>query len=468
MVRTRDEWVTYLQSLITAVDSRLDVNVGPVKDAFISPEATINADTDSEIDRVRKIVNVDNYALMTDTEFLAVLDNYLLSPIEGSRSNGVVYFQTSNLIADVNIPRGFPIATASESGVRIIFYTTEAKTMLASLAANYLNAEIGLYEIAVPVEAQISGDIGSVPAGTVTTMLRTIAGISRIENRSVFSPGRNPETKEESIARLKQFVRSSGNLAVRDGIMLKALDYTQSVVVVGSGDTGFSEENGRVDVNVIGQTAVQKSEFFRVGYAYTEDPGTGIVWIFASQPAIEIIQVLVDSVDQTAWFSLQKDAGPYSNSIYGRDALYISNPSLLNPYLGKSVEIIFQYNSFIDLLQGIFDDPDNRVFGREIVVREALQTLIKISVTLVYLSGYDQNSVKSAVKSAIISYVNSLDIGENLEIADVIFVIKGIPGVDNLTFTEFRRESETPGTVADIVAAVNEYFRTDTGRVTVS
>jgi len=468
MVRTREEWVTYLQTLIAGIDNRLDTVVGPIKDAFISPSASANADLDTELDRVRKIVSVDNFNLMTDAEFQAMLDNYLIKPIPGAPANGVVYFQTSSLTSNITIPRGFPLATKVSSGYSVIFYTTESKTMIAAQASNYLNPSNGMYEIGVSVQATIPQEIGSIPAGTVTTMMRTLSGISRIENREIFTPGKNVETKEETITRLKQFVQSSGNFALREGIEFKASQYTDSVVVVGDGDTGFDEEDGRVDVNVIGDDLVEVAEYFRVGYAYLEDPPAGIVWIFENQPVSELIEVLINSIDRTSWFSLLKDTGVYSASVRGKDALYISNPSLLDPHLGESVAVRVRKNAFIKTLQDVFDDPDNRVFGRDALVREALETEVVITVVLEYLTGYDQITVRDTVKTSIINYVNSLNIADDLETADVIFVIKSVPGVDNLSFTDFRRSSESPGTVADIEAAQNEYFRTNAGLVTVS
>lgn len=468
MVKTRDQWVAYLRDLIEKIDNSLDTAVGPVRDAFVNPSATVDADIDSELDRVRQIINIDNYNLMTESEFRGVLGNYLVEPLEGGKARGVVYFQTPVLNADVTIPRGFPVTTPSSTGYRIIFYTTEVKTMLSSVAANYLNSANGLYEIEVSVEAVVPREIGSIPARTITEMMRTLAGISRIENREVLTPGRNTETRAESITRLKQFVQSSGSYALREGIKFMALGYSSDVAVVGDGDDGFDKENGRVDVIIVGENLSTVNEYFRVGYAYLEDPSSGVVWIFENQPVTELLEVLVDSVDRTSWFSIQKDIGPYSNSMRGKDALYISNPSLLDPYLGKSVEVKVRFNNFVGTVQGVFDDPDNRVFGRDVVVREAEEVDVVVGVILTYVVGYDQSIVKATVKSSIIEFVNNLGISEGLEMSDVIFEIKSVPGVDNLVFTDFRRSLDPVGTVTDIVADLNEYFRTDAGLVSVS
>lgn len=469
-MRTRDEWIGYIKGLVSNADRRIDVSVGPVLDVFINPMALVFSDIDFELDRIRKIVSIDSYDLMSEDEFKGILGNYLIEQYRAIRSRGIVYFQTANLSFDIHIPRGFPVATNLSFGTQVIFYTIEDKTMLVSNALSYFNPTYGVYEIGVQVEATVPQDIGSVPAGSINIMLRGLSGISRVTNRDPFIPGRNSEERGDTVKRLKQFLKSTGSLVLRDGIALIASEYSDSIVVVGAGDDGFERgdaSSNAVDIFLVGDTPVLVNDFFRMGYSYLEDVSSGIVWRFRYQPVDEIVSLRVNGVMISSdKYKLRKDVGIYSGSVKGKDVLEITDLGIISNNFGKSVEVQYKYNELISVVQNVFSNDDNRVFGRDLLVREAIRVLVRIDATLVYLVGYDSVVVRNTVKNAVIDFVNNLKVGNNLEIADVIFVIKSVPGVDNIAFSIFDRDPPAAG-VSDLIAGSKEYFRTDSLHVSI-
>jgi hypothetical protein len=257
---------------------------------------------------------------------------------------------------------------------------------------------------------------------------------------------------------------------LRKGLLFDALRRVQDAQVVGSGDTGFtrdSVDSGAVDLFVIGEELTEVTDYFRVGYHYLEDPPNGITWIFNNQPVNEIVEVLIDSVDKTSLFQLKKDTGVYSDSVRGKDALEEITPGSISGDFGKSASVKYRYNSKIGAVNSIYDDYDRRVWGRDLLVREAASINAVITATLTVLSGFDKPTIAANAKTQIIDYVNALKIGAPLERADITFLVKGIPGVDNIVYVDFRKETDPGGTIEDVVVNNNQYIRTNTGLITI-
>lgn len=476
MSRTNEEWVAYLKQLILDIDRELDVEFGPVNVGFIQPDAIAFAGQDAEITRLRDSMDIDNYQLQTDNEFVAFLSNYLMEILVGTRGLGTEYFQTADFTTDITIPRSFPVSTEMGSyGQAVTFYTTQEKQMLIAQKSLYFNASENLYEIAAPIQCVSLGSVGKVPAGAIRVMLRSIPGITRVTNKvAITAGGVDEETRAQSIRRLKGFIKSAGSLALKGGLVNSLLELVEDVVVVGAREVGFqrtSQESGAVDAYVIGTTEDTVSDFFRVGYYSTEDYSNRVVRILDYQPTTELVSVVIDGTDRTSWFTIEKDTdSPYSGSIRAQDVLMVDSGHVgdLAGEIGKYGVVTYKRNSLIQTLQSDYDGDDKYVFGRDLLQRESVEVETFIEMVLTVYAGYDIVSVGEAVKNAIYNYVNSLQIAQSLEQADVTFEAKKIAGVDNITYVNFRLLTESSGTVHDIVPASNEYLRIELSNILVS
>lgn len=476
MSRTNEEWVDYLKQLILAVDRELDVEFGPVNKGFVQPNAIAFAEQDAEITRLRDSMDIDNYNLMTDNEFISFLSNYLIEALVGSRSVGDVYFQTADFTTDITIPRSFPVSTeVGTYGQAVTFYTTQEKQMLIAQKSLYFNAAENLYEISVPTQCVSLGSVGKVPAGAVRVMLRNIPGISRVTNKVAFTAGGvDAETRAQSIRRLKGFIKSSGSLALKGGLVNSLLELVEDAVVVGAREPGFqrtSEESGAVDAYIIGTTEEQVSDFFRVGYYSTEDYTNNVVRVLDYQPTTELVSVVINAVDRTSWFELVKDVtSVHSGSVRAQDVLKVlpAHTGDLAGVIGDYGVVTYKRNLLIQTLQSDYDSDDKYVFGRDLLQRESVREDVYIEMVLTVLSGYDTISVGEAVRTAVYNYINDLQIAQSLERADVTFEAKKIAGVDNITYNNFRLLSEPSGTVHDIIPDSNQYLRAELSNILVS
>jgi len=470
MARSRAEWATFIQALILAVDTNFDVDFGDINGVFVQPESIILSGLDSEITRLSSIIDImNNYTSMTDDEFQAALGNYMLVLLQGTLATGQVYFQTSNLSADVTIPAGFPVATDQNSyGRNVVFYTTKQVKMLVANASLYFNATTNLYEIACDAQCTIAGSAGRVPGGAITVLMRALPGITSVTNKTAFtSGGMDVESKARAIRRLKGFLKSSGSLALKYGLVNSLLLYLQDVIVAGARDKGFqrtSHESGAVDAYAVEVTDQQVTDYFRVGYHNLEDCASNEVWIFQNQPVDELapLSVVINGADHFDWFEIQKDVdSAYAGSVRAKDILKVLPTHVidLNNQIGQYAVVTYNYNSMIGRLQQIFTADDKSVFGRDFLMREAIRVDAYINATITALPGYDPTTLAGVVYSAIYAYVNSLSIADPLEIADVTFVVMSFAGMDNITYQDFRLVTETPGTVHDVFPASRQCLR---------
>lgn len=465
MARSRKEWEDYIKSLILAVNREYDVEFGPINGVFVQPQSITFAEQDAEITRLVQSTDIDNYNIMTDSEFTSFLGNYLLSLGVGTPARGVVYFQTDSMTSNIVIPKDFPVATmASESGSTYIFYTTQSTTMYVASKASYYNMTDKVYEVAVPVVCTSVGAGGLVPAGAIKVMIRNLSSISKVTNKlAITSGGVNQESRSFGIRRLKGFFKSSGSSALKGGITNEILNYVSDVTVLGPRDAGFtrtSDESGAVDAYILGTDELEVTDYFRIGYYGLEDPTLFELRVLDYQPAVSLISVITTGgVNITANCYISSDTTTeYSGSVRGRDVLKILNTFSLTPYIGEYAIATYTYNYQVKELQDNFNAPDRYVTGRDLLIRQASRVDTAITFTLTVMTGYDFDILATASKSAITTYVNSLGIGEPLEQADIVYIVKSLAGVDNVVFSDFRRTTEVAGTVHDIVATSKEYM----------
>lgn len=97
--------------------------------------------------------------------------------------------------------------------------------------------------------------------------------------------------------------------------------------------------------------------------------------------------------------------------------------------------------------------------GAHIEVITPLIKTTQVSYSITYLEGYNESFVNNKVKTLIVGYVNSLKIGEDLYISDLINTIKKVDGIKDVTII-------TPSTT--VSASDNEVIRTSLDRVYIS
>ena len=74
--------------------------------------------------------------------------------------------------------------------------------------------------------------------------------------------------------------------------------------------------------------------------------------------------------------------------------------------------------------------------------------IIEIEASVVVKVGTNPESVRAACKEALIKYINALDMGQQVYIADLYFVIRGVDGVENAKVIKPTADTDYPDDVS--------------------
>jgi hypothetical protein len=111
-------------------------------------------------------------------------------------------------------------------------------------------------------------------------------------------------------------------------------------------------------------------------------------------------------------------------------------------------ELIAQAHKVIDgSAANPIDYPGVRAVGSAIEILPPLIKSISASLTVVPNEGVDLNSIKLPVKSAITSYVNSLGVGQEVVVSEMIRRVQQVPGVRSVII-----ESTSPNNVDGVIS----------------
>ena len=356
----------------------------------------------------------------------------------------VTFFSNTAPTTDVTISANTIVSTRAGVGVKEQQYRTIRKvTMYLALAASYLNPSTGKYEISVEVEAMIPGIDGVVGAYTIDSIQGTLTGITGVYNPTATGGGEDFESTSAFAQRLAGTF--TGNiLRTEDGYLTEVLNNKNvtSATLVGHGDTGRELYNA-VDIYYKGSNLRYYTDVFSIPAGITT---TDLV--FTKQPVVSgSIQTLIfgstgSLIGPVPTHSFVKDESVYGGSIYGQDKLVFT--PYLSPSLGTAY-IVYTYNALSEELQNLFTKTNKDLLNVDVLIKAATVILIDIDLDVTILSGYDPVVVTLEIQNAVAAFLDSLNIGEELQMADVAREVLNITGVDDvlLPFSTFRSSDST-------------------------
>lgn len=193
-------------------DPELDTSIGTPLRKIIDAFADQTSQASSDQYLITYTYDVDSKAGGDLDDFVA---NFGLSRLQGQRANGIVTFSRSSAIAATTaavIPVGTQIVSLSVPAQYV-------QTTITSIMA------IGQNSIDIPVQAITSGPAGNLIAGTLTTLVSNISGVSTVTNASALAGGTNTETDAQLRIRFKTtvFRNLAGTDSMYRGIALQTL-----------------------------------------------------------------------------------------------------------------------------------------------------------------------------------------------------------------------------------------------------
>lgn len=457
MARTFRDIVNSMVSYIKGVKPFLDTSEGTItNDVIISAPSQEIAKLYNEMDIVSRSQNIYT---APDSALRGHGGNLGLLKRSSRQSKGYVRFFTfTPLLNDIVIAAGTVISTVPTSNNSSQqFLTTTTTTMYSSLSSTYLNPDTSAYEIEVPVISINPGLDSIVGSRTIISLITPIAGINGCYNLSPTFGGSDEEDIEDFRRRIALKWKGS-SLGTVSGLLSDVLVYADDVIdamVVGHEDIDRMD-SGAVDVYIKGTRVGSFQEIFN-----TFDMTYGDL-ILEKQPVIETFPTSVISSESgiinTTEYYIEKDTGHYRNSVRGKDMIKWNTPL---PSSSGSLTINYSYNSLITDLQTYFEREDKRVQNVDILIKWAIEVPIDVTVLLKTYSGYDESNVILEVQNEVALFFNSLNIGEEVQQADIARVILNVNGVDDLflPFTLFKSSDGeiVPNVFNNLVLPINSY-----------
>jgi len=346
------------------------------------------------------------------------------------------------------IPRGTTVTSKGSNVVSAQQYVTTQEVSLSTL--NW-NAATGRYEVDAPMRAVVGGTAANVPAGAISALVSTVAGVAGCYNNSPITSGANRETDTELAARLREVINGN-NVGTTPGYYttVAAHPSVTDALIVTPETSGISKRAmyGTIDILVRGALPAQPAT---ETYTYT----SGVSFYTPSkQPlygptsgSFSLQGSTTGALVLGSHYNVIKDVSVYAGSTQAVDKFsFIGGLSS-----GETLTFTYSYNSLIETLQTLVDDETKKSVTADVLVREAKRRMINLTATIEPLPGYTASVVAANVVTAMTTALNAYTIGEEVQQSDLIAIVAAVTGVDDVAvpFSTFEEDSETGAIAQD-------------------
>lgn len=465
----------FREQLRTGITNRTtshDVGYGPIRDIVIDPVAAV---LEQQNDRIRSVslllslVDPDN---LSEVDLDNLVFNEGLRRINGSRSATTLTFSASQIDSagpDLVIQRGYPVATVPDAstGETVTFVTTEERTLPVAQRASFFNITTQRFEIEVAAESTVTGSVARVGATRIRRPLRPLVGFDFVTNRFATEGGLDRETNAELVNRYLLAIIGR-DLSSPAGIEKYARDNFPNVedilVVFGNNPllTRASTESGAVDAYVIGDQLVARSENL-------EYLGINQLLVLSNTPIRLVTNVVSGIITYTEGvdYEVVLDTAGNRGSTRATEGIRFLPSVVSPPAVGDVVSVSYTSNNLISQLQFSFEQDDTQVIGRDLLFKEGIEVPIILEARLRVAAGFSTVTVPSAVNAAILSYINGLLLGEDVERSDIQGEVRRVTGVDNFLIDRLVRNPALTG-AADLIIGDNEFARVSSADLIIS
>jgi uncharacterized phage protein gp47/JayE len=457
VARTYSDIINAMKAFIKSVKPTLDTSEGTIINDIV-----INAPS-QEISKIYTELDItsQSQSLLNapDSALDGLGSNLGLIRKSARQARGYVrFFSFTAPVSDITIAAGTVVSTVPTSNnLSQRFLTTTTATMYSSLATIYLNPSTNVYEIEIPVVAVNAGLDGIVGAQTITSLITPIAGIGGCYNPDPTTGGSDEEDIEVFRSRIATKWKGS-SIGTVAGLLSDVLSYSDDIIdatVIGHADVERTDA-GAVDVYIKGVRDTSYQEVFTTfDNAYDE-------LILNKQPVIDTSPISIilseTGVISSSNYTLTKDTGVYKGSVRGQDKI-VWNVSI--PSSSGSLTMNYSYNSLVEDLQTYLERSDKLIQNVDVLVKWANEIAIDVTTTIKILVGYDQATVITNIQNEIALFFNTLNIGQEVQQADVARIILNVTGVDDLLlpFSVFRSSdlTITPDAFNNLVIPSDSY-----------
>ena len=462
MAKSEEEIYRQIQQSIESSDNTLDVWQGPIPNVFITPQSgqLVNASNEAELLRALFTLNFDTS--ITDDEVKTALSNYGSSPGLGMKSKHIQYFMRfTRLTSNVTIPAGTLVGNNDGS---LVYRVLNTGTMYYASPAAYYNSSRNAYEIGLQVEAIGTGVSYELPPGRVNTMLTSTQGIDSTENRTQSLGGKESETKDSQIARLKTALLGI-NLGAAGGIEKRITDSYQELVSDVSVIEPYQKEFARIvdkpslDVYIIANEQSSYSQQFIASTGQTQV-------ILTKKPALSLSSLTINNTVNPIGYTpaLNVDKSKETGySMRSQDTVDL-DVALVG---GDEVVVTYLYNSALETVNtNVFGSTERNLFNTDILIRYPFVVNPVISGIIKVLPSYSVSEVESNVKSFLEGVFTFTTFTSIVYPEDIRDRIKSeVSGIQSFKLTEFHRSTNSYAQIEPMVFNSNEISVYDSSQI---
>lgn len=452
----------FATQIVTAIQSRnntYDVTVGPIPDTIIQPLSGVLELQNERIRSVQQLISLKNDGSFSDSDLDSLVYNESMIRINGGQATATLIFSRTTIpTADITIQANFPVGTLADesTNVSITFLTTQSATMVAANAASYFNSATQKYELAVPAVSTVGTSIGNVSANRIIRPLRPLNGFDTVFNRAASENGRDRESGDDLISRYFLSLLGTAPTVVTGIKKVLRNEFTNVLdanVVFGNNPLNVrsATDGGAVDVYIIGTNAQTVTETI----VFT---GLEQTILLTNQPVLTLVSI--GSYVQGTDFSLVKDTSGYAGSVEASDGvLFLAAGS--HPAIGAPISVTYTYNALMTQLQSAFKSDDLSAPGQNILFKAAQEIDLSLVAQIKVRPGYNVDDTLATISLAILTFINALKLGQDVEISDLQLIVRSFTAIDNFIITNLS----PIGTVAnqDIVLTANQFPRLAAG-----
>lgn len=465
--RNRIQIIREMVARLVARSKLTGLNRNSVFFHLLAAAANEDAEQYVQLARLRNLFSIDRARGSDLDERAAEIVPGVIKRRQALFASGDVAFTRPGIVGTITIPAGTQVGASDPQG-QVRFRTTVAATIAAG------NSSSGN----VNVVATVAGVRGNVTAGSIAKLVSRIPGVTGVSNPSAFENGQDRESDDRFRARLKAFIQ-----AISRGTPTALEGFAKQVIL----------SDGR-----------------RVLYASVREPiiPTGIVELFIDDGTGSIEEFSADFIgtpdvfvtsatggETTAYttarpirddgsFVLEADTGGgFAALVRGTD--YELNPALGQvellssgslPSLGAGDSLRANYRYYLGLIQEtqrvIDGDPEDplrrpgvRAAGVMVLVKPPAAVFQSINASISVLDDFDSNAVAVDVQSAIQEYINTLDIGEDVIVSEIVERAMAVEGMYNFRILDL---SGSGAGGVDQVILDNQVARITSGSITLS
>lgn len=367
-------------------------------------------------------------------------------------ATGAVVFSRTGTAGAITIPEGTEVEVASGG-----------PTFLTTAAGAILNASS--VSAAIPIRAVNPGSAGNVDAGAIT-IFSSVPGVEAVTNTANTSNGQDEETDAQLRARLKAYARSLTR-GTPEALRFAALSATlptgervstAEVIELDAPNLGTTEvyiDNGLGTVattaSAAGEVVVAAATGGEIRFTLGNVPLVGSTTVNVRRNT----NLLVEGADYTlnrARGTVTLDTTVFPSGLTAGDVIDAD----YTYYTGLLAEVQ-------KVIDGDPNDrtsyPGYRAAGTLVSVLPPTLVTVTISGSLVIEEGFNPVAVREQAEAALVRYVNSLGINDDVIFTSLIAAAKAINGVFDVQFS-------TP--TNNIVISFAELARTTTANITLA